>query len=146
MTIEAGRSGNIITITKEKVEANTTLEIEQENEQDEQGKNKTKLKAKLSNGRKAEIKVMPDVASERALERLRLRVCSGENNCTIELKEVGKGEETQLAYELQAERHSRILYIFRKKMQVKGWVDAETGEVIKTGKPWWAFLAYEPGE
>jgi len=38
-----------------------------------QVKNKTKLEAKLSNGRNAEVKIMPDVASVRALERLRMR-------------------------------------------------------------------------
>jgi len=33
------------------------------------------------------IKIMPDVASEAALSRLRLRVCNETNNCTIELKD-----------------------------------------------------------
>jgi len=40
----------------------------------------------LSNGRKAEIKIMPETASEKAIERL------GELGFTIELKEVGKGD------------------------------------------------------
>ena len=62
---------------------------------EEQIQNKTRLKMQLSNGRNAEIKIMPDTASERALERLRLKVCSEENNCTIELKETGKGNETR---------------------------------------------------
>ena len=112
----------------------------------EQVQNKTKLKMTLSNGRKAEIKIMPDVASERALERLRLKACSADNNCSIKLKEVGSGNKTQLVYELQAERHSKLLWIFRKKMQVKAQIDAETGELIRVKKPWWAFLASEPTE
>lgn len=136
MTIEAGRSGNVIIITVNKTEANTTLELETENES-ENGQNKTKLKANLSNGRKAEIKIMPDTASEKAIERL------GELNFTIELKEVGKGNETQLAYELQAERHVKLLGLFKAKMQVKAEVSAENGEIIRIGKPWWAFLAVE---
>src|SRR3989344_5392500 len=45
------------------IEAETELEIEEETEEDEKMKNKTKLKVKLSNGRKAEIKIMPDTAS-----------------------------------------------------------------------------------
>ena len=132
------------------IEAETELEIEEETEEDEKMKNKTKLKVKLSNGRKAEIKIMPDAASERALERLRLKVCSAENNCTIELKEVGKknqtGEERRLAYEVQAERHMRILGLFKTKAQVKAEIDAETGEIISVKKPWWAFLALESEE
>jgi hypothetical protein len=59
----------------------------------EQIQNTTKLRTNLSNGRNAEIKIMPDVASETALNRLRLKVCSEENNCTIELKEVGQRED-----------------------------------------------------
>jgi hypothetical protein len=105
-----------------------------------------KLHAKLSNGRNAEIKIMPDTASERALTRLRLKVCNETKNCTIELKQVGTGNQTRLAYEVQAERHSRILGLFQAKMQVRAQVDAENGEVISVGKPWWAFLATEPQE
>jgi len=108
--------------------------------------NKTQLYAQLSNGKQAEIKVMPDVAADRALERLRLKVCSEDNNCTIELKEVGKNEKVQMAYEMQIQRHSKILGIFQKKMQVKMQVNAENGEVIRVKKPWWAFLATEPSE
>lgn len=131
------------------IEAETDLEIEEETEETTNNgvRNQTKLHVTLSNGRKAEIKVMPETASERALERLRLKVCSAENNCSIELKEVGKTEEEkQLAYELQIERHSRILGIFQKKMQVQAEINAENGEVIRVRKPWWAFLATEPAE
>ena len=157
MTIEAGRSGNIIIITiikgqddndtnetedEEDIEAETELELEQE----ETENNKTKIKVKLSNGRKAEIKIMPDAASEKALERLGLKVCSSENNCTIELKETGEDSDIRASYEVQVERHMRILALFRAKAQVKAQIDAETGEVIIVKKPWWAFLALEPEE
>ena len=108
--------------------------------------NETKLQVKLSNGRNAEIKIMPSTASERALERLRLKVCNESNNCTIQLKEVGSGNETRAAYEVQLERHSRILGIFAAKMHVETEVDAENGEVLRERKPWWAFLATEPAE
>jgi len=105
--------------------------------------NKTRLRAILSNGRNAEIKIMPDVASERAIERLRLRVCSEENNCTIELKEVGTGNQIRTAYEVRAEKQARLLGIFKTRMRVMAEVSAENGEVIKVKKPWWAFLAVE---
>jgi len=120
------------------VTAETAMNITQEQEQ-----NRSMLKAKLSNGKNAAVKVMPDRASETALARLRLKVCSAENNCTIELKEVGNGNQTRAAYEVQAQKQARFLGLFKMKMQVQAQVDAENGEVIKTGKPWWAFLASE---
>ena len=112
----------------------------------ERVKNKTKLFAKLSNGKNAEIKVMPNTASERALKRLRLKVCSEENGCQIELKEVGVGNKTQLAYELKTQRKSKVFGLFKAQMRVEAQVDAETGEIIQVKKPWWAFLASEPVE
>lgn len=109
---------------------------------------KSKLEVELSNGRKAEIKIMPSTASETALTRLRLRVCNENNNCIIELKEVPVGDinKGKVEYDVQIERHSRILGIFEKKMQVSVEVDAETGKVIGEHKPWWAFIATEPAE
>jgi len=97
-----------------------------------------------SNDIKKGVKIMPEVASERALERLRLKNCYG--NCTIELKEVGSGNKTREAYEVQIERHSRILGIFSRKMNVEVDVDADTGDILEVRKPWWAFLASEPDE
>src|SRR3989339_668745 len=63
-----------------------------------------------------------------------------------QLKEVGNGNETRLAYEIQIERHSRILGIFQAKMKIRTQVDAENGEIIDINKPWWAFIATEPAE
>jgi len=146
ITIQAGKSGNIIVITIDGTEVETELEIETENDSQVQERNRTRIKAKLKDGIKKEIKVMPDAASEKALERLRLKVCSSDNNCTIQLKEVGIGTNKQLAYELQAERHMKLLAIFKAKALVKAQIDAETGEIITVKKPWWAFLATEPEE
>ncbi|PIN71484.1 hypothetical protein COT60_01045 [Candidatus Pacearchaeota archaeon CG09_land_8_20_14_0_10_30_9] len=84
---------------------------------------------------------MPSVASEIALNRLRLKVCSEENNCTITLKEVGEGNETKVVYELKVEKQSKILWLFKKQMQVNVQVDAKNGDIIKIERPWWAFLA-----
>ena len=100
----------------------------------EKVENRTKLYAELSNGKNSEIKVMPNVASETALERLRLKVCSEEDGCRIELKEVGSGEQT------------KVFGLFKARMQVQAQVDAESGEIVKVKKPWWAFLASEPEE
>ncbi len=98
-----------------------------------------KTYAELSNGIKAEVKVMPDSASEKALEVLGAK-CE-EEGCEIELKEVGKGEEATVAYEIEAEKPAKFLGIFKTDMKVKAQVDAETGEVVKTKNAWWGFLA-----
>jgi hypothetical protein len=116
------------------VEAHSGLEIRSENGQN----NRTTLRTTLSNGKNAEIKVMPDVASERAMEQLQLKVCTSENGCTIELKEVGKGEEVKAAYEVRAEKEGKALGLFKTRVKVKAQIDAENGEVLKTSKPWWA--------
>ncbi len=120
------------------VAAKTKMEMTQEESQDG-----TKLHVKLSNGRNAEVKVMPDTASEKALESLRLKTCTSQNGCDIELMEVGKGEQTKAAYEVQASKQAKFLGLFKTDMKVKAQVDAENGEVIRTKKPWWAFLAKE---
>ena len=111
-----------------------------------QVQNKTVLETKLSNGKNAEIKIMPNTASETALQRLRIKNCVEEDGCSIELKEVGQGEQTKLAYEMKTQRQSKILGLFNARMQVQAQVDAETGEIISVKKPWWAFLASEPAE
>jgi len=94
-----------------------------------------RLMANLSNGRKAEIKVMPDTASEKAIERL------GRLNWTIELKEVGKGDDAKLEYELQAEKEGKFLGIIKTKAKILARINAENGNVDYAKKPWWAFLA-----
>jgi hypothetical protein len=90
---------------------------------------------KLSNGRNSEIKIMPETASKNAIERL------GELNFTVELKEVGKGDDAKSIYELTGEKNGRFLGIFKIQARVQAQVDAETGEVISVKKPWWSFLA-----
>ena len=97
----------------------------------------------LSNGRNISIKVMPETASQRAIERLRLRVCSPENNCTIELREVGQGNQSQAAYEIRARKQAKLFGLIQTQMRVQAHVDAENGQVIRVQKPWWAFLATE---
>ncbi len=104
----------------------------------------TVLRAYLSNGRFANIKYMPDRASAVALQKLKAK-CA-ENSCTVELKEVGSGDKTRVAYEVSTEKDSRVLLIFGKKMAITAQVDAETGEIISVHKPWWGFMAKEKDE
>jgi len=104
---------------------------------------KTKLYVKLSNGNEKEVKVMPNVASEKAIERLKVHACSQESGCSIELKEVGSGSSAKLAYEVKTQKKAKILGLFEGNLQVEAQVSAENGEVLKVKKSWWAFLATE---
>ena len=145
---EEGQQMQIQTMANNKIQlrvggvgANCDCELTQEMVQ-----NRTQLKMGLSNGQNSEIKIMPNAASETALARLRLKTCSEENGYQIELKEVAQGNQIKAAYEIKTQRQSKFLGLFQAKMQVQAQVDAETGEVIRTNKPWWAFLASEPAE
>ncbi len=89
---------------------------------------------------------MPDTASKKALERLRLKVCNESNNCTLQLKEIRQKNQTRIAYEMQVEQQARIFGIFKTKMQVQAQVDAEDGEIIQIKRPWWSFLATKSEE
>jgi len=130
MTIQAGASS---------MDCPLYLEMTQE-----QVQNETKFYANLSNGRNAEIKIMPDTASQTALQRLNLRNCT--EDCSIKLKEANIGDQVRAVYEVQAQRNSKVFGIFSVRMQVQAQVDAETGEIIRVNKPWWAFLAVESEE
>ncbi len=105
--------------------------------------NKTKLQIKLKDGRNFEIKIMPETASENALQRLRIKNCNESNNCTIQLKEVGQGNETRVNYELKAKKTYKVLGLFKNSEEVSSEVDSETGEVVSSKRPWWSFLASE---
>lgn len=99
--------------------------------------NRTRIYAQLSNGNQEEIKVMPDRASEKAIERLRMNTCE---NCSIELKEVGRGDSVGMAYSVKTKTRAKILGLFNTNVNTEVEVDAETGEIIRTRKPWWAVL------
>ena len=86
---------------------------------------------------------MPDTASETALTRLRIKACNETNNCSIVLKETGTGTQMKVAYEMSAQQSAKILGLFRTKMAVSAQINAETGEVIQSKKPWWSFLAIQ---
>jgi hypothetical protein len=104
------------------------------------------FKAKLSNGKDAFVKIMPETASEKAIQALRLNNCKEENNCTIELKEVGQGNQIRAAYEIKTQKEGKLFGLFKKNMNVKAQIDAETGELIDKQKPWWAFMASESNQ
>jgi hypothetical protein len=110
------------------------------------GSNATELRARLSNGKHARIKIMPETASKRALKRLRLKHCNETRNCTIELKEVGEGNRTRAVYEAKARKTFKIFGFIKNREEVLTQIDAETGEEIRSKRPWWAWMASESDE
>lgn len=112
------------------VEASSELEIEGDGE---------KINAKLSNGDKKEIKVMPDTASERAIEVLQTK------GLQIELKEVGDEENKRVVYEVEGNKTVKFLGLFKVRTVLTAVVSAENGEILRFEKPWWYFMAFGKG-
>ena len=107
---------------------------------------RTKLKLELSNGRNAEIKIMPETASIKARERLRLKNCNESINCTIELKQVGEGNNAKIIYEAKVQKQFKLFGFIKRNKEILTQIDAETGEEILTKRPWWSFLSSEKEE
>ncbi len=105
------------------------------------GTTDARIRARLSNGRFAEIKVMPETAS--AVAQAQAEARCAEANCSLVLKEVGRGDDARAAYEARVQKDARFLGLFRAKMVLAVLVDAETGDIIAVNRPWWAFLATE---
>lgn len=100
-----------------------------------------KVNVELSNGKNAEIKVMPATASATAIANMKAK-CEA-NICTVELKEVGSGDEAKVQYEVKTQKKAKFLGLFGTDMPISADIDASTGKVIKVHKPWWSFLASE---
>jgi hypothetical protein len=137
LTTQSGKQVQIQTQSNNQVQlksgtatAQTSMKMIQE-----QTATGTKLQVQLSNGQNAEIKIMPDAASEKALERLGLKVCTVEEGCSIELKEVGTGTNAQPAYEVEAQTEGKFLGLFKIKAKVKTQISAENGEILRVKKP-----------
>ena len=118
------------------IEVETKLEVEEEVEG-----NNTKIKIKLSNDERKELKILPDQASEIARERLKAR-----NLTKIELREKIRNNIPVVVYHIEGDKPGKFLGIFKFAMNVQTEIDPETGEVIITSKPWWAFLVAEDDE
>lgn len=82
-------------------------------------------------GRKI-IKIMPDTASETAIQRLRLK------NFTITLKDVGKP-----VYEVNGTKRVRFLGLFRVRAKIKARINAEDGSLEVVERPWWMRFSRE---
>jgi len=110
-------------------EVETELEIDDEFEG-----NESDLMALTSDGKKHRIKILPDRASEIAIERLKSK------NFTIELKEILHKNIPRVVYNIETNKNGKFLGVFKLKVKIEGEIDSETGEVLNINKPWWAFL------
>ncbi len=119
--------------------AATDLEISAENDN-----NAFALRARLSNGRWALIKYLPDVASEKAVSKMEAK-CA-ERGCAIELKETSVSGKPKLVYEVEGEKPAKVFGFIKSNMRVRAQINAENGDVIRINRPWWAFLASEQTE
>lgn len=122
-------------IKVKEIEAESDVEIENETEHKD-GKNITHFRARLSNGNKEEIKVMPDRASERAIEVLQSR------NLTIVLREVGKGNDSRIVYFVNGSRTVKLIGLFKINANLVAVINPTTGNVEQIQKPWWFFLVF----
>ena len=111
------------------VEAVSKLEIER----DENGAGKIKIK--LSDGNSQLINILPDRASDLALELLNTE---GVNLVLDEFEQ----EDGQLktVYTAQVNGIGKILGIFDVKLDLRANIDSQNAEVLDVQKPWWFFL------
>ena len=121
IVVESKASSDVINISAGKISASTKEAVEVK-------ENKIFLNKK-------EIKIMPDTASEKAVEKL------GDLGFKIELKDMGDREANGSAYEAVGIKDVKILWLFKTKMKVSANIDAQTGEVSEANYPWWSFLA-----
>jgi len=80
-----------------------------------------------------EIKIMPETASEIAIQKLNLK-----KEIQIELKDTGKS-----VYEIDGKKDVKLLGLVEIEMPVKVQVNIENGDVENVDKPWWSFLVGE---
>lgn len=94
-----------------------------------------RLRVNMSNGEQKELKLLPEVASETARQRLMM------NGFNLTLKEVGNGTNMSVRYRAEGEKQVRILGLFKSNAKVYVELDSDTGEVLENKSPWWYSLS-----
>jgi len=128
--IKDGREEIKHSIEVEGAEVTTKLSVRERFEDGE-----TKLKVKLSTGAEQDIIILPDEAIQIAFDELQAT-----GNFVFELNEIVDGDVRKVVFSAKAVRPGRFLGIFNTNVNLETLIDTETGEVIKTNRPWWAFL------
>lgn len=95
----------------------------------------------LQNGTYASIKIMPEKASQTAIDKLKIHNCNESDNCSIQLKEVGEVNKTRAVYEVKVKKHIKIFGLFKRDIDVSSEIDATTGDVVATHRPWYDYLS-----
>jgi len=120
------KSGNSMLCMKWETNCQNIEPIEAETEE------KIEVKNNKIYVNKKEIKIMPDTASQKAIEKLKIK-----KDIKIEIKDTGKP-----VYEVSGKKESKILGLFKVNMLIKTEINTENGNVEKTKKPWWNFLVF----
>jgi len=92
------------------------------------------MKVVRSDGEEVRVRIDPEQARERALERLQAA------DAKIELVEETDKNISRVVYNLETNKHGRFLGIFQTALRVRTKIDPETGDILEYKKPWWAFL------
>jgi len=77
-----------------------------------------------------EIKVLPDQIREKIRERLNLQ----NESCNMTFDKDGN-------YEVQTKQRAKLFGFIKIQERLRVQVNSETGEIIKTKRPWWSFLS-----
>jgi hypothetical protein len=120
MTIQAGKSGNII-IQIKGVNMTTNNTLYHHN---------GKVYGEFSGKQIKKINLMPDQIKEKVQKKIQQRDCS----CNITLNEEG-------IYKVQTKKKARLFYLFPVRERIRVEFDSETGKQIEIRNPWWGFLA-----
>jgi len=120
MTIQAGKSGNII-IQVKGIEAETKVELY---------KSDRKIYGQFKNNETKRVRMMPDQVKEKTKEKLKQK----NEECNITLNENGN-------YQVQTQKRAKLFGLFKVMEKVRLEYDAGTGELVREQNSWWGFLA-----
>ena len=126
---ENGKTETKTSIEIEGIGFETKLTVKEETEN-----GKTILKAKLSTGAEQEIITQPDEILKTALAEI------GGKNITIELSEAIEDNQRTAVFKAKTTNPGKFLGIFNVNVDLETLIDTEKGAIIKTNRPWWAFL------
>ncbi len=111
------------------IEVTTKLSIREETRG-----NQTRLKVQLSTGAEQNITVLPDEAMVIALNELKA------GGIIIELSEFVDDNSRKVVFSAKTTKPGKFLGVFNTQIDLETLIDTQTGEIIKTNRPWWAFL------
>lgn len=127
--IKNGKTETKTSVEIEGVGFETKLEVKEETKE-----GRTKLKAKLSTGAEQEIITNPDEALKTALAEI------GGRNINLELTETVEDNQREAVFKAKTTNPGKFLGLFNVNVNLETLIDTQTGAIIKTNRPWWAFL------